>query len=411
MTSWTPCRFDQVAEVNPTTKLAKAELHPFVPMDAISPSRRLVSAPEMRLLSGGARFEPGDTLMARITPCLENGKIAQYDPSGKSGFGSTEYIVIRARPEVADASFVFYLARSAVLREPAIASMSGATGRQRANAKVVAATEFNCPPLEIQRRIAAILGAYDDLIEVNRRRVVILEEMARGLFEEWFIRYRFSSHDTDQPSNEECGELPVGWCSVTVGEVAAYVNRGITPRYADDVSTLVVGQKCIRDQRLSLSFARRQGKTVTADKLVRAGDILINSTGVGTLGRVAQAEEVPSGLTVDSHVTIVRPAGPEDRDFLGLYLMRMQPVFEALGAGSTGQTELSRTSVQNQELAWPPTELRSRFGTLVRPMRALVAQLLEQNTMLASARDLLLPRLISGQLSVEATEREWEEAA
>lgn len=327
-------------------------------------------------------------------------------PTSHSGFT----IRLRFTDARANPKFYAYLLRGGAVRSH-LSSHGGGTSINNLNQGILSRLIVPVPPLETQRRIASILGAYDNLIEVNRRRVAILEEMARGLFYEWFVRFRFPGYENVPMVETPEGLLPEGWTSTSIGAATAYVNRGIAPKYADDAPTLVIGQKCIRDQKLSLNLARRQAKRVPADKVVRAGDVLINSTGVGTLGRVAQAEEVPPGITVDSHVTIVRPIGPADRDFLGLFMMRMQPIFEALGAGSTGQTELSRTSVQNQVIVWPSVALRMRFGVVIRPMRALAAQLSKQNTSLAVSRDLLLPRLISGQLSVEAAERELEEAA
>ena len=302
------------------------------------------------------------------------------------------------------------------LRSPetthAIAMMAhGAASQANVSPTQVESLAIGLPPLDIQRRIASILGAYDDLIEVNRRRVAVLEEMARGLFEEWFVRFHFPGHEAVSIIDTVDGPLPEGWDWCSVGEVASYVNRGIAPKYDEESATLVISQKCIRDHRLSFQPARRQSKSPPPPKIVQEGDVLINSTGVGTLGRVAQAEGVPEGLTVDSHVTIVRPSGPADRDYLGLTLLRLQPVFELLGAGSTGQTELSRGAVEAQTLIWAPIDLREHFGRIVRPMRTLASQLLNQNELLAASRDLLLPRLISGQLSVEAAEQVLEDAA
>jgi type I restriction enzyme S subunit len=274
------------------------------------------------------------------------------------------------------------------------------------NKSVFCNVTISLPPLSTQRRIASILGAYDDLIEVNRRRIKLLEEMARGLFEEWFVRFRFPGHETVPLLDTPDGSLPEGWDIQEVAAVTAYINRGIAPKYDKTSTTLVIGQKCVRDQRVSLQPARKQSKTPPLEKIVRPGDILINSTGVGTLGRVAQVESVPERLTVDSHVTIVRPSHNYDRDYLGLKLLALQPVFEHFGTGSTGQTELSRSSIGTQKIIWPAPSVRQRFGEVVRPMRQLVHELLNQSEKLAASRDLLLPRLISGQLSVEAAEQQ-----
>jgi type I restriction enzyme S subunit len=116
--------------------------------------------------SGGAKFLPGDTLFARITPCLENGKIAQYKCSENTpAFGSTEFFVFRARTGVSDPSYVYYLSLSDLVRGPAEKSMSGASGRQRASLQSIVDIQLPAPPLPTQLKIAAILSAYDDLIE------------------------------------------------------------------------------------------------------------------------------------------------------------------------------------------------------------------------------------------------------
>ena len=297
-----------------------------------------------------------------------------------------------------------------MLRTLPLAELNSGSAQPSLNRNFLYHVPVSIPPLETQRRIAGILAAYDNLIEVNRRRIAVLEKMAQGLFTEWFIRLRFPGYEEVSIEGTPDGPLPTGWTWGRIGDVAAYVNRGIAPKYDDAAETMVIGQKCIRDQRLSLALARKQSKNVPQVKIVRPGDVLINSTGTGTLGRVAQAEKVAPGLTVDSHVTIVRPSSEEDRDYLGLSLFSMQPVFEHLGVGSTSQTELSRSSVESQLLIWPPIALRARFGRIVRPMRELIEQLAQQNETLATARDLLLPRLISGQLSVSQAEQELEAA-
>ncbi|WP_082898201.1 restriction endonuclease subunit S [Sphingomonas sanguinis] len=249
-----------------------------------------------------------------------------------------------------------------------------------------------------QRGIADILSAYDDLIENNTRRIAILEDMARRLFEEWF---------TNVPE----AQTPDGWFIGTVSEVAAYINRGIAPKYDENGASLIINQKCVRSRRLSLAPARRQSKPVSADKVVRSGDVLINSTGVGTLGRVAQVFDVPPGTTVDSHVTIVRPKPDVNPVWFGLALLDKQSYFEDAGVGSTGQTELSRTRIADTELLIPAPEKAERFGAMIGPMRQETYALERANTNLRATRDLLLPKLISGEIEVCAAEEALETAA
>ncbi|WP_162178613.1 restriction endonuclease subunit S [Deinococcus marmoris] len=260
---------------------------------------------------------------------------------------------------------------------------------------------FPIPPLPTQRKIAAILSAYDDLIENNTRRVRVLEDMARALYREWFVEYRYPGHEQDEFVEDEQGRRPEGWEWLAIKDVAPVVTRGVAPKYTDDSDDLVINQKCIRDQRLNLIPARRHSSKVPPIKVIRFGDVLINSTGVGTLGRVAQVYQETENLTVDTHVTIVR-ADPTkmDLDYFGLVLMGLQSEFEAAGVGSTGQTELGRERIGMTALLVPPLQLQADFGMRVQPMRRLVEQLLLRNANLRRTRDLLLPRLVSGELDV-----------
>ncbi len=310
----------------------------------------------------------------------------------------------------ADPLFLYYLFRlpDVVKRIEDLALRSGVP---HINLSILRTFEIEIPPLSDQHRIASILGAHDDLIEVNRRRIAILEEMARRLFEEWFVHFRFPGYENHKMIETPDGPIPEGWSTSRLGDLVNLLSRGIAPKYSVDGLSLVINQKCIRGQRLSLLEARTQSKIVPEEKQLRTGDILINSTGVGTLGRVAQVEDVPRGTTVDSHVTIVRAKEKLDRDFFGLALLRIEDVFERLGIGATGQTELSRGRIADQTIVEPSSGLQIQFGCLVRPIRRLASRLSQQNQNLNQSRDLLLPRLILGELSVASAEQELEAAA
>ena len=263
-------------------------------------------------------------------------------------------------------------------------------------------TEIQAPSLPVQRRIAGILSAYDDLIENSQRRIRILEEMARRLYREWFVHFRFPGHEDCLLVESPLVVIPEGWEVKTLGDISSYINRGITPKYAENGESIVINQKCVRDQRLSLVHARRQSKAIPPDKQIRFGDLLINSTGVGTLGRVCQVCRVLDNCTVDSHVTIARPSPGVDPDFYGCCLLNRQDDFERLGVGATGQTELGREAISGIEVAFPPKPLQSQFGSAVHCVRQAVEVYADQIQHLRRTRDLLLPRLLSGQIDVEA---------
>lgn len=155
-------------------------------------------------------------------------------------------------------------------------------------------------------------------------------------------------------------DLPVGWEIKKLGEVCEFLNRGISPKYLNNGGVQVLNQKCIRDHAINYNLSRRHNdklKAVTADRFIRLGDVLVNSTGTGTLGRVAQVRFLPNEpSTVDSHVTIVRPKKEKFFiDFFGYALIYIEELIKKAGEGCGGQTELARTVLANNFLISYPT--------------------------------------------------------
>lgn len=298
--------------------------------------------------------------------------------------------------------FYAYYFRTPLIRQ-ALVAQGGGTNINNLNQDILGGLEVPLPPLRVQRRIAGVLSTYDELIENSQRRIRILETMARALYREWFVHFRFPGHESHPLVPSSLGEIPQGWEVKKLGELSALINRGIPPSYDEDGCSCVINQKCIRDQRLNLELVRRQSKVVPPEKLVHFGDVLINSTGIGTLGRVAQVYETVENYTVDTHVTIVRPVQMIDRDFFGCAMLARQSSFEHLGVGATGQTELGRTAIANIEMVIPPEHMQQRFGEAVRGIRMSAAIYLKQVQNLRRTRDLLLPRLLSGQIKVETS--------
>jgi type I restriction enzyme, S subunit len=260
------------------------------------------------------------------------------------------------------------------------------------------------PPLPAQRKIVAVPSAYDDLIENNTRRLAILEEMVQALYREWFVNFRFPGHETTAVVESPLGPIPEGWEATTLRAVSSYINRGISPRYDNQSTSLVINQKCIRGEKLNLDLSRNHSSKVPQEKFVKFGDVLVNSTGTGTLGRVAQVYEHYTDCTVDSHVTIVRHNDRVTADYFGICLLGLQPYFESQGTGSTGQTELSRDAIAKAVVLLPSKNVQDLFTDMVAPMRTSAVRLAKKNNLLRRTRDLLLPKLISGEIDVEDME-------
>lgn len=252
------------------------------------------------------------------------------------------------------------------------------------------------PPLPVQRRIAGVLSAYDKLIENNRKQIKLLEEAAQRLYKEWFVDLRFPGHETTPIHNG----IPEGWKRTTVGQSSSLVSRGVTPAYADDSNELVLGQRCVRNNLIDLSFARHHKPKKPNEKWLKKWDVLINSTGTGSLGRTAQFWLDNNNVVVDSHITIIRAQQREVAAYLGQWAFSNEAMLEALHTGSTGQTELPRDRVANCHVLIPDNDLLDLFYTLIEPMTMRIVAAQQQIVAAREARDRLLPKLMSGEIEV-----------
>lgn len=388
---WTKMKLSDIADFNPRETIKKGEMSKKISMDVLRPFYRDVPYYTEECFSGGTKFRNGDTIMARITPCLENGKTAQVSilNDGEVGFGSTEYIVFRAKEGIADKDYLYYLVCSPEVREPSIKSMVGSSGRQRVQTDVVKNLEIDVPPLVEQEIIGSFLRLIDDKIALNDKINKNLLEQALAIYKEWFYDYALSD-----------GVRPENWKITTIDAISSLVTRGIAPKYDDGSEQIVLNQKCIRDHTIDLSLARRHLPKKINEKWISKGDLLINSTGTGTLGRVAQVWFEANNMTVDSHVTIVRPKDPILQSYIGFWGLSHESEIEAQHTGSTGQTELPRDRVKAMELPLPDEDTLSKFNELVIPMTSTVISNQEENASLSQLRDALLPKLMSGELDV-----------
>lgn len=220
-----------------------------------------------------------------------------------------------------------------------------------------------------------------------------MEQQAQTLFKSWFVD--FEPFDRVRPDS---------WAKVTLEEVTDLITRGIAPKYSEESDQIVLNQKCIRNHVVDLSLSRTHTPKKINEKWLKFGDILINSTGTGTLGRTAQIWFQPEKMTVDSHITIVRPSASELIFYLGIWCISHEREIETLHTGSTGQTELPRDRVKAIELLRPDKETLNRFNAVVEPMVITIVANQEENQRLSALRDTLLPRLMSGEIDVEGIE-------
>lgn len=270
-----------------------------------------------------------------------------------------------------------------------VSRSSGSVQVNIAKRDVIEQIPLMLPKIETQRKIVGVLNSIDKKIDENERINKNLLEQALAIYKDWFCDYALSD-----------GILPENWKITTIGAISSLVTRGIAPKYDDSSDQIVLNQKCIRDHTIDISLSRRHLPKKINEKWISKGDLLINSTGTGTLGRVAQVWFEANNMTVDSHVTIVRPKDPILQSYIGFWGLSHESEIEAQHTGSTGQTELPRDRVKAMELPLPDEDTLSKFNELVIPMTSTVISNQEENARLSQLRDVLLPKLMSGELDV-----------
>nr|WP_320038502.1 restriction endonuclease subunit S [uncultured Bacteroides sp.] len=226
-----------------------------------------------------------------------------------------------------------------------------------------------------------------------------LEKQAQAIFKSWFVD--FEPFQDGEFVDSELGMIPKGWHVSTLDSFCSLISKGITPKYLDNTGERVIGQKCIRYNKIDLSQSREHFPKSINERWLRYGDILVNSTGTGTLGRVAQVHFIPRKLVVDSHVTIIRAKEELSISYLGGLLCTKQALFESMASGSTGQTDLPREMLKGMLITIPPISIQQRFSEFVSPINSQIVLLQDETSKLACIRDTLLPKLMSGELSVE----------
>ena len=408
MEEWKEYRLGDFMEFNPKISLKKDTVARKITMDLLVPHSRDIYSWTYEPYSGGAKFQNGDTIMARITPCLENGKHAFISllDENEIAYGSTEYIVIRGRKGISDNLFVYYLTHFPSFKDAAVKSMVGTSGRQRAQVDVLENLTMKLPSLHEQKRIANILTRLDDKIAVNKQindnfviegffEVLLiwmlithindnLEQQAQALFKSWFVDF---DPFRDQP--------------LTESELCSFISRGLTPKYDESSDELILGQTCVRNNIVTLDNARRHKPKQRTEKWVQQWDTLINSTGIGSLGRVGIVYFDMDNVAIDSHITVIRPKSALVRHYVGRNLLSRQPEIENMAVGSTGQTELPKERVKSLPIMLPDENALIRFNAIIEPIAYQLYRNIEESRRLASLRDALLPRLMSGELTID----------
>ena len=393
MNTWEKVNFGEVIHFPPKIKMKKGVEYPFIPMENLDSNNKFAKPLSSKVLKGGgAKFEEGDTLFARITPCLQNGKISQAkDLNGTPGFGSTEFFVFRGIEGITDTDFIYYLSKTKFIRESAENSMVGASGRHRADAGFLKNLEIKLPPLLYQKKIASILSAYDDLIENNLKRIKLLEEKAQLTYEEWFVRIKYPGNENDKVDSET--DLPEGWYMKKLKDECEII-MGQSPKseyYNHEAKGLPFHQG-VKDY--GFRFPKNTTWSTSGNRTANEGSILFSVR--APVGRINVSREkiiLGRGLASINH----------KRGFNSFVLYQLMNIFyrdNLIGEG-TIYSSVTKKNVEDIKLVVPDESITKKFNAMAEKIDKAIFTLTKKKKLLEESRELLIPRLMSGMIDVD----------
>lgn len=391
---WNIKRISDLAEINPRESIRKGTVAKKVPMDVLQPFTRDVSSFQYEKFKGGTKFRNKDTIMARITPCLENGKIAQVRclDSDEIGFGSTEYIVFRAKSGT-DPDFLYYLICSPLVREPSIKSMIGSSGRQRVQTDVVSNLQVAVPGIEKQKHIGSLLKALDDKIYLNTKINKNLIQQSQALYSAWFEQ--FLPFD---------GSMPSDWRIGTLGDIATIKTNSFNPQKNPGVMLEHYSIPAYDEQHFPFF---ESSDNVKSNKYILTDNSVLASKLNPDTKRIWRPMCLTGQAVCSTEFIVFEANNSAHRDFL-FSIIDSQFFSDWMCAHTTGSTNSRQRTTPSTTLEFKvnvaPDDVIDEFCASVTPMYDLISQNLLENQGLASLRDSLLPKLMSGEIDVSNIE-------
>ena len=377
-------------DINPKETIIRGCLAKKIPMDKLQPFCRDIPEYETSEFNGGSKFRNGDTIMARITPCLENGKTAMVNilDSNEVGFGSTEYIVFRAKKNLTTPDFVYYLICSSLVRDPAIKSMVGSSGRQRVQTDVIANLDIDFPKLSDQVKIAGVLKSLDDKIALNNAINNNLEQQAQAIFSNEFLTLE---------------ALPDGWKQASLIDIADYLNGLAMQKYrptADETGIPVLKIKELR-QGCCDDNSELCSPNIKSEYIIHDGDVIFSWSGSLLVdfwcGGICGLNQHLFKVTSNKY----------DKWFYYAWTKHHLDRFIAVAADkATTMGHIKRDELSKAEVLIPNEADYKRIGALLQPIYDLIIANRIENKKLAETRNTLLPKLMSGEIDISEVDYE-----
>lgn len=402
MEEWKEYRLGDFMEFNPKISLKKETVARKITMDQLVPHSRDIYSWTYEPYSGGAKFQNGDTIMARITPCLENGKHAFISllDENEIAYGSTEYIVIRGKKGISDNLFVYYLTHFPSFKDAAIKSMVGTSGRQRAQVDVLENMTMKLPSIAEQKSIADILTKLDDKIAVNKQINDNLEQQAQALFKAWFVD--FEPFKNGEFVNSELGMIPKGWEVESLSSIADYVNGLAMQKYRP-----LEGEKGLPVLKIK---ELGQGNTDDSSELcspsligekyiIDDGDIIFSWSGTLMVKVWCGGK---CGL--NQHLFVVEPKDCPVWFSYQWTKHHLDNFIHIAKDKAVTMGHIKRGELDKAKVVVPDGTSMAVIDSMINPLHSQIISNKIESRRLASLRDSLLPRLMSGELKVNEIE-------
>ena len=421
-------KLSDLIDFNPKRPLEKGDLTPFIEMADLPEGERDVSGIGNRVFNGGgSKFKNGDTLFARITPCLENGKTAKVSglPENAVGHGSTEFIVMAAKDPGADEDFVYYVARHPEFRAYAKGRMEGTSGRQRVSWQAIA--DYEIPDFSSLERseIGSVLSSMDNLIANNRRVNQALEAMARTLFKAWFVDFdpvraktegRWQRGQSlpglpahlydifpDQLVESESREIPEGWELTSLSEYSSLNPESWTKRTRTEKILYVDLSNTKWGHVESITKYEAADAPSRAQRVLRPLDTIVGTVRPGNGSYALICDE---DLTGSTGFAVLRPLRREYSEFVYLAATARENIERLSNLADGGAYPAVRPEIVSAtQVPRIGEELINEFSRQVSSMLAGIAGNERSSRPITQLRDTLLPKLISGELRVSDAER------
>ena len=369
-----------VVKINPAMKVAKGQLVKFISMDRLDPFTKTPNGYEKKKFSSGTKFANGDTLLARITPCLENGKTAFVDflDDSEVAAGSTEFVILRNIKGLTDPAYIYYLSISPAFRDYAIKSMVGTSGRQRVQNDVLAKMELSLPPLYQQKKIADILSSLDEKIELNRRMNEALEQLGQALFRHYFV---------DNPAAKS-------WDKKPLDETANFLNGLAMQKYPKINGQPTLPVIKIREMSSGITDSTDiASANIPEEYIVRDGDLLFSWSGTLMV-------KFWSGGDGALNQHLFKVTSDKYPEWLYYYWAkyRLDHFVSIAKSKATTMGYIQRKHLKQAEVIVPPNieEMTLELALIIDQLKVNLSEI----NSLINLRDSLLPKLISGEIEV-----------